>query len=283
MKKLLLAILTVALACGIGFAAVGCSEEAMSDTISVITREDGSGTRGAFVELTGVQAEVDGEKVDRTTTSAEVANSTSVVIQKVKDNKSAIGYVSLGSLTDDIKAVPYEGVQASVENIKNGTYKLSRPFNVAYKADNDNATIIESEGYIGPESTQAYTKPETAPTEELVINGSSSVHPLMEKLVAAYCTASGVAASKIKLGYNDSTSGMNGAMNGTYDLGMASRELKAAEAEALTGYVLATDGIAVVVNKSNPVESLTKDQISKIYIGEAKKWSDVGVDVNEAK
>ena len=298
MKKLLLAILTVALACGIGFAAVGCSEEAMSDTISVITREDGSGTRGAFVELTGVQAEVDGEKVDRTTTSAEVANSTSVVIQKVKDNKSAIGYVSLGSLTDDIKAVPYEGVQASVENIKNGTYKLSRPFNVAYKADNDNATLadflkyikspeaktlIESEGYIGPESTQAYTKPETAPTEELVINGSSSVHPLMEKLVAAYCTASGVAASKIKLGYNDSTSGMNGAMNGTYDLGMASRELKAAEAEALTGYVLATDGIAVVVNKSNPVESLTKDQISKIYIGEAKKWSDVGVDVNEAK
>lgn len=296
MKKILMAILCVAMACGIGFAAVGCGgTETMSGTIAVITREASSGTRGAFIELTGIQAEdADGNKVDRTISTAEIANSTSVVLQKVADNPDAIGYVSLGSLNDEVKAVQFEGVDATVANIESGKYGLSRPFNVAYKADNDNATLadflkfiqstnvtdtINNEGYIAPAATQAYTKPATAPTEELVINGSSSVHPLMEVLVEAYVTASGVEASKIKLEFNDSTQGMTGTMEGTYDLGMASRDLKENEAAALESYVLATDGIAVVVNTVNPVVTLTKEQICNIYIGEATKWSEVGVTV----
>ena len=295
MKKILMAILCVAMACGIGVAAVGCGGEKMSDTIAVITRESGSGTRGAFIELTGVeQKNAEGKKVDRTVSTAEVANATSVVLQKVSDNPSAIGYISLGSLNDKVKAVPFEGVEATVANIESGEYTLSRPFNIAYKADNDNATLadfitflkstnvtekINNEGYIAPAATEAYTKPATAPTEELVINGSSSVHPLMEVLVEAYVEASGVEASKVKLGFNDSTQGMTGAMNGTYDLGMASRELSADEAAALESYVLATDGIAVIVNKINPIETISKEQLCNIYIGEVTKWSEIGVTV----
>lgn len=296
MKKILMAILCVAMACGIGVAAVGCGgEEKMSDTIAVITRESGSGTRGAFIELTGVeQKDADGKKVDRTVSTAEVASATSVVLQKVSDNPSAIGYISLGSLNDKVKAVPFEGVEATVANIESGKYTLSRPFNVAYKADNDNATLadfikflkstnvtekINNEGYIAPAATEAYTKPATAPTEELVINGSSSVHPLMEVLVEAYVEASGVEASKVILNFNDSTQGMTGTKNGTYDLGMASRELSADEAAALESYVLATDGIAVIVNKTNPIETISKEQLCNIYIGEVTKWSEIGVTV----
>lgn len=295
MKKILMAILCVAMACGIGVAAVGCGGEKMSDTIAVITRESGSGTRGAFIELTGVeQKNAEGKKVDRTVSTAEVANSTSVVLQKVLDNPSAIGYISLGSLNDKVKAVPFEGVEATVANIESGEYTLSRPFNIAYKADNDNATLadfitflkstnvtetINNEGFIAPAATGAYTKPATAPTEELVINGSSSVHPLMEVLVEAYVEASGVEASKVKLSFNDSTQGMTGAMNGTYDLGMASRELSEDEAAALESYVLATDGIAVIVNKTNPIETISKEQLCNIYIGEVTKWSEIGVTV----
>lgn len=295
MKKILMAILCVAMACGIGFAAVGCGGEKMSDTIAVITRESGSGTRGAFIELTGVeQKNAEGKKVDRTVSTAEVANATSVVLQKVLDNPSAIGYISLGSLNDKVKAVPFEGVEATVANIESGEYTLSRPFNIAYKADNDNATLadfitflkstnvtetINNEGFIAPAATEAYTKPATAPTEELVINGSSSVHPLMEVLVEAYVEASGVEASKVKLSFNDSTQGMTGAMNGTYDLGMASRELSEDEAAALESYVLATDGIAVIVNKTNPIETISKEQLCNIYIGEVTKWSEIGVSV----
>lgn len=295
MKKILMAILCVALACGIGVAAVGCGGEKMSDTIAVITRESGSGTRGAFIELTGVEKkDADGKKVDRTVSTAEVANATSVVLQKVSDNPSAIGYISLGSLNDKVKAVPFEGVEATVANIESGEYTLSRPFNIAYKADNDNATLadfikflkstnvtekINKEGYIAPAATEAYTKPATAPTEELIINGSSSVHPLMEVLVEAYVEASGVEANKVILNFNDSTQGMTGAMNGTYDLGMASRELSADESAALESYVLATDGIAVIVNKENPIETISKEQLCNIYIGEVTKWSEIGVTV----
>lgn len=298
MKKWMLALLSIVLSCGVGFAAAGCGgKDAMVDSITVITREDGSGTRGAFIELTGVeQQDGEGNKVDKTIKSAEIASSTSVMITNVKNNPSAVGYISLGSLNDSVKAVPFEGVEASVANIKNGTYTLSRPFNIAFKEDNDNATladflnyvksaeaaeIIDSNGYIAPETAQTYVKPASAPTQTLVINGSSSVYPLMQILVQEYCKASGAATSTVSLQFNDSTSGMTGAMNGTYDIGMASRDLKEGESAVLTSYVLATDGIAVIVNKLNPIVNVTKEQICNIYTGSVTKWSEIGVDVNK--
>ena len=295
MKKILLAILSIAMVGVLGVAAVGCGEDKMTDTITVITRESGSGTRGAFIELTGVQQkDKDGNKVDRTVKTAQVANSTAVALQNVQKNPSAIAYISLGSLTDSVKAVPFEGTAATVDNIKNGSYTLSRPFNLAYKEDNDNPTladfmkyiasteaaeVINGEDFIAPENTASYTKPATAPTEKLVVNGSSSVYPLMQALVESYCKASGVSKSTIDLQFNDSTAGMTGAMNGTYDLGMASRELEESEAAALQSVVLATDGIAVIVNNMNPITNITKEQLCNIYIGVATKWSDVGVSV----
>lgn len=295
MKKILLAILSIAMVGVLGVAAVGCGEDKMTDTITVITRESGSGTRGAFIELTGVQQkDKDGNKVDRTVKTAQVANSTAVALQNVQKNPSAIAYISLGSLNDSVKAVPFEGTAATVDNIKNGSYTLSRPFNLAYKADNDNPTlkdfmkyiasteaaaVIDGEDFIAPENTASYTKPATAPTEKLVVNGSSSVYPLMQVLVESYCKASGVSKSTIDLQFNDSTAGMTGAMNGTYDLGMASRELEESEAAALQSVVLATDGIAVIVNNMNPITNITKEQLCNIYIGVATKWSDVGVSV----
>ena len=231
MKKILLAILSIAMVGVLGVAAVGCGEDKMTDTITVITRESGSGTRGAFIELTGVQQkDKDGNKVDRTVKTAQVANSTAVALQNVQKNPSAIAYISLGSLNDSVKAVPFEGTAATVDNIKNGSYTLSRPFNLAYKADNDNPTladfmnyvasteaaeVINGEDFIAPENTASYTKPATAPTEKLVVNGSSSVYPLMQALVESYCKASGVSKSTIDLQFNDSTAGMTGAMNGT--------------------------------------------------------------------
>lgn len=295
MKKILLAILSITMVGVLGVAAVGCGEDKMTDTITVITRESGSGTRGAFIELTGVQQkDKDGNKVDRTVKTAQVANSTAVALQNVQKNPSAIAYISLGSLNDSVKAVPFEGTAATVDNIKNGSYTLSRPFNLAYKEDNDNPTladfmkyiasteaaeVINGEDFIAPENTASYTKPATAPTEKLVVNGSSSVYPLMQALVESYCKASGVSKSTIDLQFNDSTAGMTGAMNGTYDLGMASRELEESEAAALQSVVLATDGIAVIVNNMNPITNITKEQLCNIYIGVATKWSDVGVSV----
>ena len=296
MKKILLAILSIAMVGVLGVAAVGCGGDKMTDTITVITRESGSGTRGAFIELTGVeQKDQDGNKVDRTVKTAQVAPSTAVALQNVQKNPSAIAYVSLGSLNDTVKAVPFEGTAATVANIKNGSYTLSRPFNLAYKADNDNHTladfmnyvasteaaqIINEENFIAPENTVSYTKPAAAPTEKLVVNGSSSVHPLMLALVEGYCKASGVSKSTIDLQFNDSSSGMKGTMDGTYDLGMASRELKESEAAALRSFVLATDGIAVIVNNMNPIANITKEQLCNIYIGAATKWSEVGVSVD---
>ena len=295
MKKILLAILSIAMVGVLGVAAVGCGEDKMTDTITVITRESGSGTRGAFIELTGVQQkDKDGNKVDRTVKTAQVANSTAVALQNVQKNPSAIAYISLGSLNDSVTAVPFDGTAATVDNIKNGSYTLSRPFNLAYKEDNDNPTladfmkyiasteaaeVINGEDFIAPENTASYTKPATAPTEKLVVNGSSSVYPLMQALVESYCKASGVSKSTIDLQFNDSTAGMTGAMNGTYDLGMASRELEESEAAALQSVVLATDGIAVIVNNMNPITNITKEQLCNIYIGVATKWSDVGVSV----
>lgn len=263
-------------------AAYGAAATGASGAITVISREDGSGTRSAFVELTGVED----DNGDNTTVEAEIANKTDVVLTSVASNAKAIGYVSLGSLNDTVKAIQVDGVDATVENVKSGDYKLSRPFNIATKGvptgvaadflnfilSADGQAIVEEEGYIKVnDAAEAFT---TDGSEgQIAVGGSSSVSPVMEKLIEAYQEANPKA--KIELQTSDSTSGMTGAMDGTFAIGMASRELKDEEKAELTGTAIALDGIAVVVNPENTVANLTMDQIKGIYTGETTDWTDV--------
>ncbi|WP_295341392.1 substrate-binding domain-containing protein [uncultured Subdoligranulum sp.] len=255
--------------------------------ITVISREDGSGTRGAFIELTGVEEKNDaGEKVDMTTEAAAIQSSTNGVMTAVANDETAIGYISLGSLNDTVKAVTVGGVEATAENVSNGTYTLARPFNIvtngeptdavavdfiAYCMSPDGQALATEEGYIGGEGTE-FTS--TQPSGSITVGGSSSVSPLMEKLIEAYKTVNPNAT--IELLTTDSTTGVTGALDGTYTVGMASRELKDTEtAEGAQATVLAMDGIAVVVNPANTVADLSVDQIKSIYTGESTVWSDV--------
>lgn len=250
--------------------------------IHVVSREDGSGTRGAFVELTGVED----DNGDNTTVDAEIANRTDAVLTTVAGNEAAIGYVSLGSLNDTVKAVKVDGVEATVENVKSGDYTLSRPFNIATKGEPtgvakdfinfilsaDGQAIVEEENYIKvDDAAPAFTS--DGSSGQIAVGGSSSVSPVMEKLIEAYKAVNPNA--QIDLQTSDSTSGMTGAMDGTFAIGMASRELKDEEAAQLTGTAIALDGIAVIVNTANTVENLTMDQIRSIYVGETTDWADV--------
>ncbi len=253
-----------------------------SGAITVISREDGSGTRSAFVELTGVED----DNGDNTTAEAEIANKTDVVLTSVAGNESAIGYVSLGSLNGTVKAIQVDGVDATVENVKSGDYTLSRPFNIATKGEPtgvakdfinfilsaDGQAIVEEEGYIKVnDAAEAFTS--DGSEGQIAVGGSSSVSPVMEKLIEAYKAVNPKA--QIDLQTSDSTSGMTGAMDGTFAIGMASRELKDEEAAELTGTAIALDGIAVVVNPASSIENLTMDQIKGIYTGEITDWADV--------
>lgn len=265
----------------------GGEASGVSGAITVISREDGSGTRGAFVELTGVEEKNDaGEKVDNTTAEAEIANKTDVVLTSVAGNESAIGYVSLGALNETVKAVQVDGVEATVENVKSGDYILSRPFNIATKGEPtgvakdfinfimsaEGQAIVEEEGYIKiDDAAAAFTS--DGSSGQIAVGGSSSVSPVMEKLIEAYKALNPNA--QIELQTSDSTSGMTGAIDGTFAIGMASRELKDEETAELTGTAIALDGIAVVVNPANTVEDLTMDQIKGIYTGEITDWSEV--------
>lgn len=256
-----------------------------SNDITIVSREDGSGTRGAFVELFGIEEEVDGEKVDMTTADAQITNNTSVMMTTVAENEYAIGYISLGSLDDSVKALQIDGADATAENIENGSYTVSRPFNVAVSQNLDNEVaqdflnfilseegqaVVTEENYIAVE-TSDYTS--TQPSGSCVVGGSSSVSPLMEKLIEAYAEVNPNAS--IELQASDSTTGMTSTIEGSYDIGMASRELKDDEAEELTSTVIATDGIAVIVNLDNPTDGLTSDQIKSIYTGEVYSWDEV--------
>ena len=255
--------------------------------IAVFTREDGSGTRGAFIELTGVeQKNADGKKVDRTTEAAAVQSSTNGVMTAVANDAAAIGYISLGSLNDTVKAVTVDGVKAGADTVKDGSYTLARPFNLvtngdatdpvavdflAYCLSADGQALATDKGYIGSEG-EAFTSAQ--PAGKIVVGGSSSVAPLMEKLVEAYKTVNPNA--EIEHLTTDSTTGVSGALDGSYTIGLASRELKDSEKEAgAKATVLAMDGIAVVVNPENPVENLTVDQIQSIYVGEVTTWDEV--------
>lgn len=299
MKKFIAMMATVAMVAGL---AVGCGggsdaeggeggasgEFDSSMDITIVSREDGSGTRGAFIELFGIEEEQeDGEKVDMTTEAAQITNSTSVMLTTVAGDEYAIGYVSLGSLDDSVKAVKIDGAEATADNVKSGDYKVSRPFNIATKADLNNPTatdfiafimseegqaVVAEEGYIPLDGVEAYAG--DAPAGKVVVGGSSSVSPVMEKLIEAYAKVNPEA--EIELQTTDSTTGMENAIAGSYDIGMASREVKDEElAEGLEAQVIATDGIAVVVNNANPTEDLTSDQVKAIYTGEALTWDEV--------
>lgn len=255
-----------------------------SKSLSVITREQGSGTRDAFVELTGVLVKDGDTKTDTTRTDAVTVNGTEAVITNVKGNDAAIGYISLGSLNDSVKALKIEDVDATAENVKSGEYKISRPFNIAYKGDlsgvakdfvdyilsSDGQAVISKEGYVSVSENAAYAG--TKPEGKIIVAGSSSVSPVMEKLIEAYKQIN--TKAEIELQTSDSSAGMQSALEGTCDIGMASRELKDTET-ALTSTTIAKDGIAVIVNTNNTTENLTMDQVKAIYTGEAKVWSDI--------
>ena len=280
MKKFLCAIMTMVLMMTSAFA--------LADEINVISREDGSGTRGAFIELFGiVQKNEAGEKIDCTTDECDITNSTSVMMTSVSGNDCAIGYISLGSLNDTVKALAIDGTEASVENIKAGTYNVARPFNIATLAETSKAAqdfitfIMSAEGQAVIESNGYIAVVENAPAFEggkvsgkIVIAGSSSVTPVMEKLTEAYMTIN--PNVEIELQQSDSSSGMTSTRDGVCDIGMASRALKDSEIEAgLTPMTIAMDGIAVIVSNDNPVDGLTSEQVRNIYMGEITDWSEV--------
>lgn len=259
----------------------------MSGAIAVVSREGGSGTRGAFIELMGIEEkDAEGNKNDRTTDEALIANSTNVVMTQVAGNEGGIGYISLGSLDNTVKAVKVDGTEATVDNVIAGTYKVSRPFNIATKGDISEAAqdfinyIMSAEGqqiindnkYI-PIDTAAAAFTSNNAEGTVVVGGSSSVSPVMEKLAEAYKAVN--TNAKVEIQTTDSSSGMKAAIDGTVDIGMASRELKDEEKAELTPTVIAMDGIAVIVNNANPIEDISSEQIKQIYVGEITDWSEV--------
>ena len=277
------------------FALAGCGADSNDggtgtgrDAISVLTREEGSGTRGAFIELLGIEEKnADGKKVDKTIDTAETTNSTSVMITTVQGNKAAIGYISLGSLDKSkVKALKVDGAEAATDNVKSGEYKVARPFNIATKGDAtgvasdfirfilsaDGQAVVEKNGYISEGNTGAYTA--SGQKGKITIGGSSSVTPVMEKLKEAYVKLNPDVTVDVQ--QNDSSSGMKGAIDGIYDIGMASRDVKDSEKEAgLNSIKIALDGIAVIVNKDNTLDSITSEQIKNIYTGSLTKWSEI--------
>ena len=256
-----------------------------SKTISVVTREEGSGTRDAFTELTGVLVKDGDNKTDNTTTSAVTINSTEAVITNVKDNEAAIGYISLGSLNDTVKALKIGGVEATADNVKSGDYAVSRPFNIAYKGElsdvaqdfvdyimsSDGQKIVSDNGYVTVSENAAYSGKK--PSGKISVAGSSSVSPVMEKLAEAYQKVN--TNAKVEIQTSDSSAGMQSAMGGTCDIGMASRDLKDEEKSALKVETIAKDGIAVIVNNANTCDDLTLDKVKSIYTGETTVWSDI--------
>lgn len=255
--------------------------------ITVVSREEGSGTRGAFVELLGIEEkDADGNKFDRTTEDAVISNSTSVVMTAVAGDPNAIGYISLGSLNDTVKAVAIDGVEATVDNIKSGSYKVSRPFNIATKGNVSDAAqafidfimsaegqaVVEGAGYISAAAGAPFAGSSAA--GKVVVMGSSSVTPVMEKLKEAYLLLNPNA--EIEVHQSDSSAGMNAAIDGICDIGMASRELKSSELDAgLSPLVIAMDGIAIIVNNNSVLGALTSEQVRGIYIGEIINWSEI--------
>ena len=285
LKKCLGAVLLMA--AGAGSCCFAAGKWNKRSQINVISREDGSGTRGAFIEIFGIEkSNAEGKKIDYTTEEAAITTSTAVMLSSVAGDKYAIGYVSLGSLNNSVKALQIDGAEASVENINNGSYKISRPFNIAVK-DNLSAVATDFINYILSDEGQnviaanKYIKVKTsgsfqtkAPKGKVVVAGSSSVSPVMEKLIEAYKKINPNAT--LELQTSDSTTGVTNAINGTCDIGMASRSLKSSEKEkGVNEVTIAIDGIAVIVNQENPIAGLTKAQIESIFTGKVEKWNKI--------
>lgn len=291
MKKLICSVMVIAL---VAISLVGCgsSNNSSSDSsngnkvtgdITVVSREDGSGTRGAFTELLGI---VDDKENDATTESAEITNSTSVMMTTVQGNDNAIGYVSLGSLSDSVKEVTVDGIQGTAENVKTGKYKISRPFNLCYYdgklsklaedlinfiMSDEGQKTVDKEGYISVESGKSYEA--SGLKGKITVAGSTSVAPLMNVIADEYKKLNpGVT---IEIQESGSTAGIQSATEKAVDIGMSSRELKDDEAKTLATKKIAMDGIAVIVNKNNSIDNLTSDQIKSIYLGETTSWDDI--------
>ena len=263
-------ILTALCACG----------KSSGSTISVITREEGSGTRGAFVELLGI---VDGDGNDNIVKTAEATNSTSVMMTTVAGNKNAIGYVSLGSLSSDVKAIKVDGAEPTVANIEAGTYKVARPFNLVYNDDklsdvaadfvkfimsSEGQAVVTKKGYISVKTSDSYKS--SGLTGTVVLDGSTSVGPLMDAIADEYKKLN--PDGKVQIQQTGSSAGINSAIEGVCDIGMSSRELKSSESAKIKAHKMATDGIAVIVNNSNTVDGLTSEQIKSIFLGETTSW-----------
>jgi phosphate transport system substrate-binding protein len=282
MKKSLIAAMMVFLAFNL-WAGGGKEASGSNRAVNVVSREEGSGTRSAFTELFGV---LDANKADNTTVKAEITNSTAVMMTTIAGDRNAVGYISLGSLNNTVKALRIDGAEAAVANVSNGSYKISRPFLIAVKGavsaqaqdfidyilSKDGQDVIEKNGYIRVKDSGPFKSGGAA--GKIVVAGSSSVTPAMEKLKEAYVKING--GADIEIQQSDSSTGMNAAIDGVCDIGMASRELKDSEIQkGLAGTIIAMDGIAVIVHKENPVSNLTKGQVKSLFTGEITSWAEV--------
>lgn len=277
-KKLVAAVLGLTM---LGSVMMGCGTE-QDVAITVVSREDGSGTRGAFTELMGITK----DDVDNTTSTAEITNSTSVMMTTVAGDENAIGYISLGSLDDSVKAVSVDGVEATVENIKSGDYKVARPFEICIPKEgtsevaqdfidfilsDEGQKVITEEGYISVASGKEYEA--SGKSGKITLAGSTSVSPVMEKLTEAYQSLNPDVTTEIQ--QTGSSAGIQSAAEGACDIGMSSRELKSEELDTLQEISIAMDGICVIVNNNASVTDMTAEQITKIYTGEITKWKEL--------
>ncbi|MCD7818285.1 MAG: substrate-binding domain-containing protein [Lachnospiraceae bacterium] len=282
-RKAIAAVIAAMMAASLGTTALADA----SGDIVVCSREDGSGTRGAFIELVGVeQKDDDGNKVDMTTEAAEITNSTSAMMTKVAGDENAIGYISLGSLDDSVTAVAIDGVEATVENVESGDYTVVRPFNILtmeevseeaqdfidFILSDEGQAVVSENGYIALSDTEPFAGGSVS--GKITVGGSSSVTPVMEKLAEAYSEIN--ADLEIEVMQSDSTTGVTSTIDGNYDIGMASRELKDEEVEeGVTSIMIAQDGIAVIVNNDNGITELTTEQVMQIYTGEITTWEEL--------
>lgn len=265
----------------LGTVLTGCGAGG-SSAITVVSREDGSGTRGAFTEL----LEIAVDDTDNTIATAEVTNSTSVMMTTVAGDENAIGYISLGSLDDSVRAIKVEGVEPTVDNVKSGNYKVARPFEICIPKEgtsevaqdfidfilsDDGQAVIDEEGYISVESGKTYTASDKE--GKVTLAGSTSVSPVMEKLTEKYKELNPNVTFEIQ--QTGSSAGIESATEGACDIGMSSRELKEEELQNLEEIQIAMDGICVIVNPASIVENLTAEQIRQIYVGEITDWSEL--------
>ncbi|MDR0377848.1 MAG: substrate-binding domain-containing protein [Spirochaetaceae bacterium] len=282
MKNALIPAMAVLLALN-GWALGGKQASGSNPAVNVVSREEGSGTRSAFTELFEV---LDGNKADNTTVNAEITNSTAVMMTTIAGDKNAVGYISLGSLNDTVKALRIDGAEATAANVANGSYRISRPFLIAipaavsepardfinYILSRDGQDVIEKNGYIRIEDTGPFVS--SRASGKIVAAGSSSVTPVMEKLKEAYLRIN--SGADVEIQQSDSSTGMNAVIDGVCDIGMASREIKESEVQkGLTGTVIALDGIAVIVNRENPLSGLTKEQVRALFTGETAFWGEI--------